>query len=158
MIRQTQDEDMPDAYFTESLRTEQIGHQTWKVIRGFAFQSKTGRRIYVPKGFQCDLASIPSVLQSFVSKVGYWSQGAVVHDLLYFNHRNGYDNVITRLEADRLLREACTVRANDWRVPRNERKTALIYRAVRAGGLLSWETPDERDARIDKHIEDVMDG
>ena len=148
MIRQAVDSDMPEAYFTEPLRTEQIGHQKWKIIRGFAFQSKTGRRVYVPKGFECDLASIPSALQSFVSKVGYWSQGAVVHDLLYANHRNGIDIVITRLEADRLLREGCTVKVNQWNVPRSERRTKLIYSAVRLGGLESWETPKEREERL----------
>ena len=136
--------------FTGPLITEQIGHELWKVAKGFAFIDSKGVRTDIPAGFETDLASIPSVAQGIVSKVGYWSQAAVVHDLLYYRHRNGMDTTTTRLQADDTLLEGCKLKADEYSVSDMERRNWLIYGAVRVGGLSSWETPEERRERLNR--------
>ena len=138
------------ARFTGPLRTEQIGHQRWKVTEPFSFISSAGLVVDVEAGFETDKASIPAVAQGIVSKCGYWDQAAVCHDLLYRNHNTGVDTAITRLQADDILLEGCRVKAQDFSVPDSERRDWLIYGGVRVGGLSSWETPDERRERLDK--------
>jgi hypothetical protein len=145
------------ARFTGPLITEQIGHERWKVYKAFTFISSTGLSVHIPKDFETDLASIPAIVQGLISKVGHWSQGAVTHDVLYALHRDGLDDVTTRLQADRILREGCIICADNFRVPRRQRRTTAIYLGVRAGGLESWETPDERQVRLamlDDHVTD----
>lgn len=134
--------------FTDALITEQIGHQRWKVVKPFRFISATGIEVDIPAGFQTDLASVPAITQGIVSKVGYWSQAAVVHDLLYFNHRHGLDVSISRNDADKLLLEGCKIKAVEFGVSDSERRDWLIYGAVVVGGLESWETGEERKARL----------
>lgn len=145
--------------FSGPLITEQIGHQRWEVVKPFRFHSSEGLVVRVRAGFQTDLASIPALAQAVVSKVGYWSQAAVVHDLLYFNHRSGLDAVFTRQQADRILLEGCKIKARDFGVSDSERRDWLIYGAVTLGGLESWETPKERAARIEKLTDntDIID-
>ena len=134
--------------FSGPLRTEQIGHQRWKILEGFTFTSDSGLIVNVTAGFQTDLASIPALAQGIVSKVGYWSQAAVVHDVLYYRHRSGLDAKTTRLQADNILIEGCRAKASDFSVPRLKRKDYLIYGAVRIGGLDSWETAKEKEERL----------
>ena len=142
------------AKFSGPLRTEQIGHQRWKILEGFAFTSSAGLIVDIAAGFQTDLASIPAVVQGIISKVGYWSQAAVVHDQLYFNHRNGLDTEITRLQADDILLEGCKVKAVDFSVRDASRRDWLIYGGVRVGGLESWETADEKGDRVERLLAD----
>ena len=143
--------------FTGPLRTEQIDHQRWKIIQPFSFHSSAGLVVDIPAGFGTDLASIPAIVQGLISKCGYWNQGAVVHDLLYRNHRDGVDDTITRLQADDILLEGCRVQAANFGVPDSERRDWLIYGGVRVGGGASWETPAERAERLEMlntHITD----
>jgi hypothetical protein len=134
--------------FSGPLVTRQIDHQRWEIVEPFRFDSSSGLVVDIRAGFQTDLASIPAIAQALVSKVGYWSQAAVAHDLLYFNHRNGLDDTITRLQADDILLEGCRIKARDFNVSPSERRDWLIYGGVRAGGLGSWETPEERADRL----------
>ena len=110
-------------------------------------ESSTGLVVFVPAGFETDLASVPDVFAILVSKIGYWSQPAVIHDMLYANHRNELDTVITRKQADRILREGCKIKAHEYGVPDSKRRDHLIYQAVRFGGTASWETLAEKLAR-----------
>ena len=59
--------------FTGPLVIEEVGFEQWEVSKTFDFHSVTGLIITVEKGFTCDLASIPGIAQSLVSKLGYWS-------------------------------------------------------------------------------------
>lgn len=143
--------------FSGPLKLVQIGHQRWRVLESFRFISAQGITVDIPAGFETDLASVPAVAQAIVSKVGYWSQAAVVHDLLYNRHRNGLDATVTRLQADEILLEGCKIRAKDFNVPTSERRDWLIFGAVHIGALESWETPEERQDRLDmihNHITD----
>jgi Protein of unknown function (DUF1353) len=126
------------AHFTGPCVNEQIGSQRWRVYEAFSFHSVTGLVVDVPKGFEHDFASIPAVFQGMISKCSYYSQAAIVHDLLYRNHRNGLDTTVSRLQADNILLEGCRVRAVDFGVPDSERRDWLIYGGVRIGGRDSW--------------------
>ena len=137
------------ARFTGPLVIEEVGYEQWEIVKGFSFQSNTGLVVDVEKGFACDLASIPALAQSLVSKLGYWTQPAVVHDVLYYRSRVELDDSITRLQADDILLEGIKLKAHEYSVPIMERRDWLIYGAVRAGGLDSWESPGERRERFD---------
>lgn len=69
-------------------------------------------RVDVPKGFQCDLASVPSGLQFWYGTPGSTQNAAagLCHDKLYTNHMcavmvkgKWVDMTITRKEADDIL-------------------------------------------------------
>jgi hypothetical protein len=143
--------------FSAPLVIREIGYERWAVVEAFRFTSETGIVVDVPVGFECDLASVPSWLRSVVSKIGYWSQPAVVHDLLYFNHRHGLDDVITRKQADRILREGCRLKEDEYAVPSSKCRTDIIYTAVQAGGVASWETSAERMERLDRGDTEFLD-
>lgn len=143
--------------FSAPLIIEEIGYEYWKVVEGFRWTSKSGLVVYVDVGFTTDLASIPQVLRSLVPKIGYWSQAAVVHDLLYRNHRTNVDTDVTRLQADRALREGCKDKARLYNVPDRQRRDWQIYHAVRAFSALAWETPEERALRLEEENEEYLD-
>ena len=57
-------------------------------------------KITVPKGFMCDLASIPGPVQNIISKVGPYDGAAIIHDWLYciqIFDRCTVDNIFLRL-------------------------------------------------------------
>lgn len=133
--------------FTGPLVIKGVGYDKWEVVEDFEFHSDTGLVVSVPSGFQTDLASVPELFAFLVSKIGYWSQPAVVHDVLYHNHRNELDATITRKQADLILREGCKVKAHEYGIPDIQRRDHLIYQAVRFSGTASWETLEEKRAR-----------
>ena len=130
--------------FSGPLVIRESSYELWEVVEPFRFTSNTGLIVDVPAGFETDLASVPDVFQSLVPKLSYYSQPAVVHDLLYFRHRSGADTSTTRLQADRILLEGCRIKAAQFDVPLHARRNQLIYRGVRAGGLYAWMTPQEK--------------
>ena len=130
--------------FSAPLVIEEIGVELFKVVQAFRFASASGPVVDVPAKFETDLASVPKVFQSVVGKIGYWSQAAVVHDLLYYQHRSGNDTNLTRLQADRILLEGCRIKAIEYSVPDIARKDWLIFGGVRLGGAASWVTPGEK--------------
>jgi hypothetical protein len=137
------------ASFTASLLIEEVGYEKWSVEKEFSFESDTGLVVTVQKGFICDLASVPALAQCIVSKLGYWTQPAVVHDMLYYRHRNRMDSNVTRLQADRILLEGCKLKAHEYHVPDLERRDWIIFGGVIAGGLETWETPEEKKHRVE---------
>jgi len=132
--------------FSRSLVIEEIGYGWWRVYEPFEFHSDTGLVVPVEEGFECDLASIPVIAQSLVPKLGYWTQPAVVHDLLYNRHRTGLDTKVTRMAADLILAEGCKAKAHEYDVPDVDRRDWLILGSVVAGGGESWMTPAEKEA------------
>lgn len=143
--------------FSAPLVIKEIGYEYWEVAASFRWTAKSGIVVLVDTGFTTDLASVPQVFRSLVPKIGYWSQAAVVHDLLYRNHRTGVDATTTRLQADRFLREGCRDKARAYNVPDRKRKDWEIYHFVRAFGLESWETLEERNERLMSEDEEYLD-
>ena len=139
--------------FTAPLVIREIGYERWEVVESFYWTSRKGLVVHVAAGFTTDLASVPQMLRSIVPKIGYWSQAAVVHDLLYFNHRTGVDDTVSRLQADRALREGAKDKALEYRVPNGKRKEWTIYHAVRGFSLPYWETPQEKLLRLEEDDE-----
>ena len=117
--------------FSAPLEIRKTGPEQWETLRQFVYTSDWVV-VVVPKGFITDLASVPKALRSIVSKVGYWSQPAVLHDYLYKN------KTMDRKDADKLLFEACGVMEKKWDVPWYRQRKRMIYAAVRAGGWASY--------------------
>ncbi len=84
-------------------------------------------KIEIPKGFQTDYASIPSVLiPFFLNYEKNYQKEAVIHDWLYWSQ------IYPRKTADKILNDALTIGG----MPRFKRW--LMYRAVRMFGWLAW--------------------
>lgn len=90
---------------------------------------KTKRLVVVPKGFVTDFASVPRLFWVVFPPCGKYTPAAVVHDYLYWAQPVDCD----RKCADDILLTAMG-ESNVDAVTRNS-----IYRAVRAGGQLSWD-------------------
>ena len=125
------------------------GHN-FTVDQDFTFVTESGLAIRVPKGFVTDLASVPRVFWAILPCFGTYTDGAVVHDMLY--HHNGVvlfkeDGrvalnrvTLTRKECDDVLLEAM----RDCHTPRWQQ--VVIYRAVRWFGGMAWR----QDARMSR--------
>ena len=88
--------------------------------------SGTRERIVVPAGFVTDLASVPDILNVFVSKLGPHTVGAIVHDFLY------WDQSCERDEADKFLRLSMKEYDSDIG------DQIKVYLAVSTAGGVAW--------------------
>jgi len=137
--------------FSDALTIKQVGYHDWEVVVPFTFTSVTGLLVVVEAGFITDLASVPAQAKVIVDTPSYWSQAAVVHDRLYFEHRTGYNTIITRNQADLILVECMKANAISFDVPREDQRHISVYGAVSLFALPSWETPEEKEARIKRN-------
>lgn len=95
------------------------------------------KQITVPYGFRTDLASIPQLMQAFISPIGRHIQPACVHDFCYRT-----DTGLTRAEADLLFLEGMKAMG--------EPDADIMYAAVRWMGAESWaNTPDLEDLELE---------
>jgi hypothetical protein len=103
---------------------------TWELEMPLVYQSSDMQTIIVPKGFVCDLASVPR-LPVIYALCGNTSQkAATVHDYLY---RKGCTPEVERDRADWLLRDASeSQEVSGWR-------RWMMWCGVRAGGWASWK-------------------
>lgn len=114
-----------------------------RVLKSFKYEDeKTGYSFIVPSGFETDLGSIPSIVQSYVQPDAPYAQAFVLHDFLYDQLRKGRLPKLTRKDADNALLAALAL---PFQVSRNDKTLRalcpvltrnLIYAAVRAGGKL----------------------
>lgn len=145
--------------FTGPLITRELGYESWDIWQPFDYISDSGIRIKIHRGARTDLASIPQILRSYIPKFGYWAQAAAVHDQITADHREGRDIIITRLQADRILREAARDKAIEYNIPKLLWRNQELYYGVRIGGLSSWQTPADRAARAELFDNtDIQDG
>ena len=92
-----------------------------------------GETLLIPKGFECDLASIPRPLWRLIAPFELSLVAPMVHDFIYrakgrFYKDGGTDLVVTRKEADDLFLELMELEGvSKW-------KRKVAYRAVRAFG------------------------
>lgn len=140
-----------EARFTGPLVIEEIGYELWKIVTPFDFVDTDGTVINVPKGFVTDLASVPPIARSIVSKIGYWSQAAVAHDIGYAYHRAGKNTEWTRKQVDKWFLHGIVVKEKEYGIPKDQSKANLLYAGVRMGGLASWETEEERQERVNRN-------
>jgi hypothetical protein len=116
--------------FTEVLVVSPLADgKTWVTRREFGYdigEEGSGNSIEVPLGFMTDFASVPRPLWAILPIWGKYGNAAVIHDYCY------WDQSRSRLEADRIFREAMEV----LQVPRCQIR--ILYYAVRLGGGLAW--------------------
>lgn len=111
------------------------GRTLWRLVEEFGFYwAPMELRIVAPAGFVGDLASVPRWAKAIVDDDDPdIVLGAVIHDWLY--HRRGALGrvMLTRAQADAVLRDGMrAVGAREWRV-------RLVYAAVRLGGGAAWK-------------------
>ena len=105
------------------LKLKKIRNNVWELTESLVF---IGSGIVVPKGFQTDLASVPTGLRWLIHKRGKWDTAAVFHDYLYRTGRN-------KVKADLLFRkimQLCGVKP--WRYN-------LMFFGVSIFGWLFWK-------------------
>lgn len=85
--------------FKDPLILEDVGDGTFIVRKSFSYSlGEIGSNIIitVPENFRTDLASIPSICNIIVPKLGKYNKGAVIHDYLYSLCRLGkFDRTIS---------------------------------------------------------------
>ena len=104
-------------------------HKGWyfSVHEAFTVRWKD-KTLMIPKGFETDLASIPTILQSIIPLVGNHLQAAIVHDLCY-RAKVG----ISKNDADEMFYDSMRDLGVGWL------KAQTMYRAVRMFGWLSFK-------------------
>lgn len=66
------------------LVVEHIGPNQWRLSEPLFYHSPDGSvRVTIPRGFECDLASIPRIFWGLLSPAGRYARAAVLHDYLY---------------------------------------------------------------------------
>lgn len=119
--------------FTTPLELEYLDGRQWKLTAEFDFASDTLERIVrVPCGFVTDFASIPRVLWPLLPPTGAYGKAAVIHDNLY-RHPRSVRPYVTRIQADRTLREGMTALRVNFFV------RWIIYLGVRIGGHWAFQ-------------------
>ena len=88
--------------------------------------------IVIPKGFMCDLASIPRIFQLLIPVNDEHREAAVLHDWLYVQRGAVGKNRLTRKQCDRMF----LIAMEETGVPAWKRYS--MYFAVRAGGWGAW--------------------
>lgn len=104
----------------------------WKVMEDF-FYSGHGVNVAIPKGFVCDLASIPRFLWRLMAPFELSFTAPLVHDWLYKTGGKTVYAKLSREQSDLLFRYIMT----DKKVPKWRRY--LAFKAVRAIGWLAWK-------------------
>lgn len=85
------------------------------------------RLVWVPAGFETDIASIPQPLQGWLPRWGKYASASVIHDYLYANRLG------TRKTADKIF---YALMVEDGVAPLTAKK---MYLAVRAFGGPVWD-------------------
>ena len=80
----------------------------------------------VPVGFETDLASIPTVFRSLISKIGKHIMAAIVHDFLYAEQAG-------KATADDIFYELMEEGGVGWV------KRKLMYQAVNVFGIMAYK-------------------
>lgn len=123
------------AYISKGNHTNitNIGDNWWRLNEDLVYIVETDRMLFkhlVPKGFECDMASIPpQFLWLFGSKPYVMKPSAIIHDFFYRNHgvnRDYADIVMLKL-------------MEEYNNPKEKWKQQAIYWAVRAFGRKPWK-------------------
>ncbi len=133
------------------------GDGTWTLTNDLIFRLSDERLYKVPKGFNCDGASVPRIFWPLYPPVGTrYSPAAWIHDYLYrlggklLPLSAGYRvpaRTLTRAQADRFFLSAMAAR----HVPRPRR--LLLWLVVRLCGWLPWSRA--RQVRACSHLDPI---
>ena len=104
----------------------QDGPRFFVLTDELAYVSNAGAQFIVPRGFACDLASVPKWAAAFAAPWNLSAEPGCLHDWLY------QTATLSREGADAIFREALLSRGVDADVARR------MWEAVRVFGLLPW--------------------
>jgi hypothetical protein len=110
----------------------------FSVYETFSYPDRLHNRSFeIYRGFECDLASIPRVVDLIIRPQELGELAPLVHDFLYYHGGKVYDShgwfvTYTRYEADRLFYQ---IMLNTGVVPW---KARAAYYAVRTFGSRPW--------------------
>lgn len=83
------------------------GNDLFRLLEPLIYESDALGIIIVPRGFVTDFASVPRLPFAYWIAGGMLKEAAVLHDFLYSApHNTGTGRVVTRQEADYILRGA----------------------------------------------------
>lgn len=99
--------------------------QDWYEVEEDITYNIFGGKLIVPKGFQTDLASIPSAFQNVIPKCGLYNASAILHDYLY-SAESIYG--INKSDSDIIFYEVMLNCGVDIKLAQ------LMYQAVKIGG------------------------
>lgn len=90
--------------------TRNLPGKRWLLLESISYQTDVifGLTITVPKGYVTDNYSIPSWIP-FVPRLDEEPGPAIVHDWIYYNKGCVGDRVVSREQADEILKEAMKV-------------------------------------------------
>ena len=114
-------------FLTEFSSTWQPKTETFILNRDLIYQGRDDLWT-VPIGFITDLASIPRLFRSIISKIGRHLRAAVVHDWLYVEQPDG----ISRADADGVFRRIMREDEVGWF------ERWAMWSAVRSFGWIYW--------------------
>lgn len=120
--------------FLTKLVTTPAPRGKWELTEDLDYKTQAGQIIKVPKGFVCDLASIPRVFQLLIPVNDDHREAATLHDDLY-SKKGVFDiaqKPFTREQCDLIFLTAM----QETGVPRWKRYSMFI--AVRIGGWAAW--------------------
>jgi hypothetical protein len=110
---------MISAAFLTPLRTEKLSATRWLLTDDLLFQTVILDGVFcVTRGFQTDMASIPTWLGSVMPRVGAWDAPSVLHDC-------GYAGALTTLNRARVWL------TKDW-------TDRVFLEALLASGVSAW--------------------
>jgi len=110
---------------------EKLPGGLWRLVEPVIYTTPADDMVWVPTGFETDLASIPRLVWSVFPRDGDYAPAAIVHDYLYrYHHMVG--RAVDRPEADGVFLAGMV----DLGICLATRWT--LYAAVRVGGLLAW--------------------
>lgn len=131
--------------FHDPIRLERVPDKKreWKFLAPFRWSHSDGRKGGAEIGETTDKASIPSLIYSWLAHDDIRIiKGALLHDDLYVKQKiNG--RWIARIEADKLLYEACRQEGMRWSMAQ------AVYWAVRSGGWVYWNKTAKELGRPD---------
>ena len=103
-----------------------------RLLEELVYLSASGYIFEIPKGFVCDLASVPRLLRFLYSVNGDHRESAILHDFLYDREGLIDDESFTREQCDDLFYEAMiNSGVSEW-------KAWSMWAGVRIGGWVAW--------------------
>ena len=105
----------------------------WQLFCPLSYLAPDGRAWTVPSGFLTDFGSVPDIVDWIIPAISTQADPAyVLHDFHYACHRDGFEAVKDRADADQILYDALLVcGVARWRA-------RLIWAGVRSGGWVAW--------------------
>lgn len=89
-------------------RKEPVDGKWFTLLAEFSYWALSGRIYRVPQWTNTDFASIPKFFRGVISRVGWHSQPAVLHDWLCA------ENIMSRKHADELFNESLKVALTEY--------------------------------------------